>query len=408
VAVTAVSHDPAVAEGDHEKYTVLITKSAEASEVVRGLSASWERQVPPARVRAADHGPGQEGWMQCEEDRAVMHALHVGHGWSIAQIAREFDVNWRTAKRYAESEGVVRYPERERPAELSDSQLAHVRRRLAVCPALRATTLYREVTELGYTGSYPSFARRVRALRPVDEVLDPPLRFETDPGVQVQADWADCRAWLLGVELVRLYAFVAVLGYSRMVAVRFATDTTRSTTLRLLVECLDDLGGAPGEVLTDRDPAFVIGSTPDGHAVYAPEWIDLAATLGVTPKACKPYRAKTKGKVERMIRELKEDFLPWLTGQVLPQRPSLADYDALARRWATEVVATRRHRTTKNIVGDAWAAERPLLQTIPQRILASLAGAGDGDVAPVVDISAVRAAGDVVYTPDLDDYEAAL
>jgi transposase len=277
-----------------------------------------------------------------------------------------------------------------------------------VCPALRATTLYREVAELGYTGSYPSFARRVRAERPVDEVLDPTLRFETDPGKQVQADWADCKLWLLGDELVRLYAFVAVLGYSRMVAVRFATDTTRPTTLRLLVECLDDLGGAPGEVLTDRDPAFVIGSTPDGHAVYAPEWIDLAAVLGLTPKACKPYRAQTKGKVERMIRELKEDFLPWLTGQVLPQRPSLADYDAMARRWATEVVATRRHRTTKTIVGDAWAAERPLLQAIPERIAASLAGAGDGDVAPVVDISAVRAAGDVVDLPDLDDYEAAL
>jgi Homeodomain-like domain len=37
--------------------------------------------------------------MQCEEDWAVMHALHQGHGWSIAKIAREFDVSWRTARR---------------------------------------------------------------------------------------------------------------------------------------------------------------------------------------------------------------------------------------------------------------------------------------------------------------------
>ncbi|SRR6266511_3206513 len=346
--------------------------------------------------------------MQCEEDRVVMHALHQGHGWSITRLAREFDVNWRTAKRYATADDVVRYSERERPAELTESQLAHVRRRLATCPGLRATTLYREVTELGYSGSYPSFARRIRAERPVAEVLDPPMRFETDPGKQVQADWADCRLWLLGDELVRLYAFVVVLGYCRMVAVRFAIDTTRSTTLRLLVQCLEDLGGAPGEVLTDRDPAFVIGSTPSGHAVYAPEWIDLAATLGLTPKACKPYRAQTKGKVERMIRELKEDCLPWVTGQVLPPRPSLGDYDGMARRWATEVVATRTHRTTKLVVGEAWAAERPLLRPIPERILSSLAGAGASDVAPVVDISAVRAVGDVVDVPDLDDYEAAL
>jgi transposase len=251
-------------------------------------------------------------------------------------------------------------------------------------PTSWATTLYRELAELGYAGSYPSLARRVRALRPLDVLLDPPLRFETDPGLQVQADWADCRDWLLGDRLVRLHAFVTVLGYSRMVAVRFATDTTRGTTLRLLTSCLDSLGGAPGEVLTDRDPAFVIGSTPSGHAGFAPEWIDLAATLAVAPKACKPYRAKTKGKVERMIRELKEDFLPWLTGRVLPARPCLGDYNDLAQRWCTEVVGPRRHRTTRRIVAEAWAEELALLRPIPERILALVAGDGGAGISPVL------------------------
>jgi transposase len=93
------------------------------------------------------------------------------------------------------------------------------------------------------------------------------VRFETDPGVQVQADWADCGQWLVGEELCTLHALVAVLGFSPMVAVRFATDTTHPTTLGLLTECLVDLGGAPTEVLTDRDPALVIGSTPSGRPV---------------------------------------------------------------------------------------------------------------------------------------------
>ena len=99
---------------------------------------------------------------------------------------------------------------------------------------------------------------------------------------------------------------------------RFATDTTRATTLGLLVELLAMLGGAPTEVLSDRDPALVIRATPDGRAVFVPEWLDLAGVLGITPKACRPYRAQTKGKVERVIRELKQDFLAWLTGQALP------------------------------------------------------------------------------------------
>ena len=73
-----------------------------------------------------------------------------------------------------------------------------------------------------------------------------------------------------------------------------------------MLHCLDDLGGGTKEILTDRDPAFCIGATRDGSAILAPEWVDVCALLGVVPKACRPYRAKTKGKVERMVRELKK------------------------------------------------------------------------------------------------------
>lgn len=80
--------------------------------------------------------------------------------------------------------------------------------------------------------------------------------------------------------------------------------------------------------------------------------------LGLRPRACRPYRAKTKGKVERVIRELKEGFLAWATGQPMPPRPMLADYDRLAARWCAQVVATRRHRTSGRIIAEAWSQER--------------------------------------------------
>jgi transposase len=342
--------------------------------------------------------------MQCEEDWLVMHALHTAHGWSIARLAREFDVSWRTARRYATSEVPPGYRPRKAPAAMTEAQEAYVIRRLEICSDLRATTLYREVQDLGYAGSYPSFSRRVRVLRPADEHADPPLRFETDPGVQSQADWAHCRRWLLGGELVELYALVVVLGYSRMIAVRFATDTTRRTTLELLPLLLDDLGGCTEEVLTDRDPAFVIGETPGKRPVFAPEWVDLASVLGLTPRACRPYRAQTKGKVERVIRELKEDFLRWLTGQALPPRPALSDYDALVKRWCHEVVAARRHRTTGRVVLEAWAEERQRLRPIPRRLLAHAAGVSS----PVIDLATLRRTGEMVEARDLSSYEEAL
>ena len=104
--------------------------------------------------------------MQSEETWMELHALHR-HGWSIADLAREFGVNWRTAKRYATQAEPPRYRPRARPAEPTAAQLAHVERRLTACPDLRATVLLREIREgHGYTGSYSSLRRRVVELRP--------------------------------------------------------------------------------------------------------------------------------------------------------------------------------------------------------------------------------------------------
>jgi transposase len=160
--------------------------------------------------------------------------------------------------------------DRHRPAELSAAQVAHIERRLAACPDLRATVLLRELREdYAYGGSYASQRRRVVLLRPT-ETAEPELRFETGPGIQTQGDWADCRVWPLGDGAVELHAFVAILGFSRMVALRFALDETRPTTHASIVRCVDELGGATAEFRTDRDSALMNGAPSDGNPIYAP------------------------------------------------------------------------------------------------------------------------------------------
>jgi len=335
-----------------------------------------------------------------------MHVLRR-HGWTVSALAREFGLSRVTVRRQLANPLPGQY-QRVKPTELSPSQLAHVERRLSNCPGLRGTVIYDELRgAYGYHGSYPAFARHLRQVRP-PEVRDAEIRFETRPGEQTQADWAEMGVWPVGDGLAELSAMVTILGCSRTPAFRFATDRTRPTTLDRLVLCLNDLGGVTGEILTDRDPAFVVGSTSDGKAIFAPEWVDLCAVLGVVPKACRPYRAKTKGKVERMVRELKEGFVGWLSGQVVPARPTLEDYDALAARWVREVVLKRLHRTTMQVVGAAWAAERPHLRQIPGRILAATAGeALRAPLPTVLDLTA-RLAGEQVEVRNLSDYELAL
>ena len=334
-----------------------------------------------------------------------LHVLHQ-HGWSISALAREFGLNWRTVKREIQSPAPRRYPLRAQPTALTEPQLRHVERRLAACPTIRGTDLHAELRrDYGYAGSYPAFARKLRALRPAP-VRDPLIRFETDPGVQTQADWAQLGHWPLGEDAAELSAMVCILGYSRAPAIRFATDRTRATSLACVTRCLDDLGGVTREVLTDRDPAFCSGARSDGGAILAPEWVDLCGVLGVVPKACRPYRAQTKGKVERMVRELKESFLPWLAGQILPRSPTLADYDTFARHWIEEVVLPRRHRTTGRIVREAWIEERTQLLPIAPHLRAGLAGERGvpTQTPPVVDLAA-RRRGDVVEVRDLAEYE---
>ncbi len=195
--------------------------------------------------------------MQSEDTWMELHVLHR-HGWSIAGLAREFGLNWRTAKRYATAHEPPRYRPRVRPAELSGAQLAHIVRRLTACPDLRATVLLRELRDdYAYTGSYTSLRRRVVELRPRDEA-EPEVRFETGPGIQTQGDWTDFGVWPLGDGTVELFAFVAILGCSRMVAVRFATDKTRPTTLEQATPEAVRVGGAALGV--EADPERVVAT----------------------------------------------------------------------------------------------------------------------------------------------------
>jgi transposase len=328
------------------------------------------------------------------------------HGWTISALAREFQLSRTTIREEVRSEEQRRYRARVRPKALNEAQKAHVRRRMSVCPQIRGTILYRELCrEYGYDGSYPTFMREVRPLWAEPEA-EPDVRFETDPGVQTQIDWAHLGDQRLGSELKPLFAMVAVLGASRVPSVRFATNRTRATTLAEVTQCLSDLGGVTGEILTDRDPAFCMGATRDGRAILAPEWVDLCQRMGTVPRACRPYRAKTKGKVERLVREVKEDFLPWLSGQVLPAEPSLDDYNRMARTWREEVILPRRHRTTGLVLAQAWQSEQPFLRSLPPG-LPYLSAAQPQAPPNVIDLRS-RLLGEHVVVRDLAEYEAAL
>jgi hypothetical protein len=134
---------------------------------------------------------------------------------------------------------------------------------------------------------------------------------------------------------------------------------TLQTLLRCHMAAFEAIGGVPIEILYDRMKTAVTGEDGDGHIIYNRSLIALAKHYGFLPRACRPYRAKTKGKVERPFSYIRKDF--FLARSFL----NLDDLNAQLQDWLDTVANVRLHATTQRIVSEAFAAERLDLQCLP-------------------------------------------
>ena len=230
-------------------------------------------------------------------------------------------------------------------------------------PELTGRRLHREIRELGYTGGYTAVNDFLREIRP-RPTAGFELRFETPPGRQAQVDFAHFRTVFTdepGVERI-VWLFSLVLGHSRMLWGRFVLHQDMQTVLRCHAAAFAALGGVPAEILYDRMKTAVIPATTPRPATSSTiaTLLDFAAHYGYLPKACRPYRAKTKGKVERPFRYVREDF--FLGGQ-LPQ-PRRSEHAVPASGWI-EVANARTHATTRRVVAEHFAEEHPHLLPLP-------------------------------------------
>jgi len=242
---------------------------------------------------------------------------------------------------------------------------AYLRERVVAYPELTGARLHRELRERGYEGGYTAVKDFLRSIRP-NSSPGFEVRFETPPGRQAQVDFAHFRAVFTdepGVERV-VWLFSLVLGHSRMLWGRFVLHQDMQTLLRCHAAAFEVLGGAPSEILYDRMKTVVDreepqGGTEPGHIVYNRTLVEFARHYGYLPKACKAYRAKTKGKVERPFRYIREDFF---LGRGFR---NLDDLNSQFRQWLDEVANLRTHATTRRVVAEHFAEERPSLQKLP-------------------------------------------
>jgi len=232
---------------------------------------------------------------------------------------------------------------------------------------LPATVLYREITDRGYGGGQRLVNTFVSTLYP-RKTPEPVVRFETAPGQQLQVDWCVFRRGRSP-----LSAFVATLGYSRFTYVEFVT----SERFELLRQChenaFDYFDGVPHEVLYDNMRTVILARNAFGeskHRFHPGLW-DMAKHFGFTPRVCKPYRAQTKGKVERFNRYLRYSFYNPLSSRV-KQAGLTLDVDTAnveVKKWLRDVANTRIHKTLQQQPRALWEAERGELRCLPLRVV---------------------------------------
>jgi Integrase core domain len=156
-----------------------------------------------------------------------------------------------------------------------------------------------------------------------------------------------------------IWLFSLVLGHSRHLVARFVLHQDLQTLLRCHMAAFEAIGGVPIEILYDRMKTAVTDTDGDGHIIYNRSLLALAKHYGFHPRACRPYRAKTKGKVERPFSYIRKDFF------LARSFRNLDDLNTQLQDWLDAVANVRLHATTQRIVSEAFAAEQLDLQRLP-------------------------------------------
>lgn len=272
-----------------------------------------------------------------------------GQGVPKARIAAQLNVSRQTVYNHIKR-GAEPFP-KPRPPRVSklDGFKSYISTRLENFD-LPSTVLLREIREQGYTGKLTVLRDFVRPLRKelIRRVTE---RFETVPGQQAQMDWGECGTIDVDGERRKLYVFVLVLGYSRMMYARFTTSSKLPVLLACMSRAFQALG-IPAEVLVDNmKQAVDQHDVSTGTVRWNKQFLDYAAHHRFLPVASPPYWPRVKGKVERGVGYIKASFLEGRSFS------SLEDLNRQLETWLAEVANVRVHGTTGERPVDRHARE---------------------------------------------------
>lgn len=290
----------------------------------------------------------------------LINDLHQ-QGLSISAIARKVGCDRKPVKNYIE-QGLEApcYGSRAARSTVLDPYTAYLTERVAAFPDLSGRRLLREIRKLRYEGSYSTLKPFLQEVRPSIRAKSE-RRFETPPDQQAQVDFAEFRATFTDEPGItrKVWLLSMVLGHSCWIWGRFVSSQNLQSVMRCHIAAFEAMGGSPEHILYDCMKTALIGEDEAGIVTYNTSLVALLNHYGTVPRACRPYRAKTKGKVELPFRYIRQDFFLARTFR------NIDDLNAQFDLWRTGIANPRVHATTLRVVDEAFAEEQPSLKPLP-------------------------------------------
>jgi transposase len=292
-----------------------------------------------------------------ELEAQILRYYHV-EKWRCGTIARQLHVHRGTVQRVLAQAGLPRTGAVLRPSQI-DAYLPFIHETLKKFPSLTASRLYAMVYERGYRGSHDHFRHLVSLHRP-RPVAEAYLRLRTLPGEQSQCDWASFGHLQIGRARRPLMAFVMVLSWSRQIYLRFFLDARMDSFLAGHAGAFAAWSGVSRVVLYDNLKSAVLERQGDAIR-FNPTLLAFAAHHRYEPRPVAVYRGNEKGRVERAIRFVRENFF------AARKFVDLDDLNAQAALWCAGPAADRPCREEPTItVREAFAREQPSLLALPE------------------------------------------
>lgn len=274
-------------------------------------------------------------------DLAVEQEVSTGK-INISALSRQTGLDRKTVRKHIRSGDVPQRKVQHRGPGKLDPYKDYIKVRLNHYPQLSGIRIFEEIQCQGYCGGYTILKDYLRTTRPRPPIL-PEYRYETKPGVQAQVDWAECVYRLTDNTTHKTYCFSMICGYSRMRYIEFTQSMDLETFLVCHQRAFEYFGGITQEILYDNIKVVVLRRRyPSSESIFYPPFVDFKNHYGFKARLCRPYRAKTKGKIERSIRFIKDNFL---YGR---EFCSLNDLNLQARIWMDRI-NNHEHGTTHEI-----------------------------------------------------------